>query len=88
MAKRKTFFEMALRCHVYDVAASKVKLRPLRDDGLLYAEHLQAAGVNAVLYPGHGLFHGCLRARSEVEEVDLLYCCLLAYPGSELLTQV
>jgi acetyl esterase len=44
--------------------------------------------VNAVLYPGHGLVHGCLRARSEVEEVDLLYCCLLAYPGSELLTQV
>lgn len=35
MAKRKTFFEMALRCHVDDLAAFKVKLRPLREDGLL-----------------------------------------------------
>ena len=88
MAKRKTFFEMALRCHVDDLAASKVRLRPLREDGFLYDTHLQAAGVNAVLYPGKGLVHGCLRARGEVWEVDQLYNCLLDYLGRELLTQV
>ncbi|WP_426219218.1 alpha/beta hydrolase [Pseudomonas sp. DWRC2-2] len=46
---------------------------PLRDDGMLYAERLQAAGVAAVLYPGKGLVHGCLRARRQVPEVDQLY---------------
>ncbi|MGY2375359.1 alpha/beta hydrolase [Pseudomonas sp. SDO524_S393] len=59
---------------------------PLRDDGMLYAERLQAAGVAAVRYPGKGLVHGCLRARGQVAEVDLLYDYLLQFLGSEGLT--
>ncbi|WP_455883530.1 alpha/beta hydrolase [Pseudomonas putida] len=59
---------------------------PLRDDGILYAERLQAAGVPAVLYPGKGLVHGCLRARGQAPEVDQLYRYLFDYLRSELLT--
>ncbi|MCU1782599.1 alpha/beta hydrolase [Pseudomonas sp. 13B_2.1_Bac1] len=61
---------------------------PLRDDGILYAERLQQSGVAAVLYPGKGLVHGCLRARGQVPEVDRLYGYLLDYLRSEGLTQV
>ncbi|MGF6327472.1 acetyl esterase/lipase [Pseudomonas sp. BS3782 TE3695] len=52
---------------------------PLRDDGVLYAERLNAAGVGATLYYGEGLVHGCLRARGQVAEVDRLYETLLGY---------
>jgi acetyl esterase len=52
---------------------------PLRDDGVLYAERLNAAGVSATLYYGEGLVHGCLRARGQVTEVDRLYETLLGY---------
>ncbi|MBD9601871.1 alpha/beta hydrolase [Pseudomonas sp. PDM10] len=52
---------------------------PLRDDGMLYAERLNAAGVTATLYYGEGLVHGCLRARGQVAEVDALYETLLGY---------
>ena len=52
---------------------------PLRYDGMLYAERLNAAGVAATLCYGEGLVHGCLRARGQVAEVDALYETLLGY---------
>lgn len=52
---------------------------PLCDDGMLYAERLNAAGVDAILYYGEGLVHGCLRARGQVAEVDRLYEILFGY---------
>jgi acetyl esterase len=57
---------------------------PLRDDGLLYAERLKAAGVAAKVYYGEGLVHGCLRARGQVAEVDRLYESLLGYLTARL----
>ncbi|MCY1268947.1 lipase [Pseudomonas jessenii] len=57
---------------------------PLRDDGVLYAERLNAAGVTATLYYGEGLVHGCLRARGQVAEVDVLYERLLGYLAVKL----
>jgi acetyl esterase len=57
---------------------------PLRDDGVLYAERLNAAGVAATLYYGNGLVHGCLRGRGEVAEVDALYETLLGYLTTKL----
>ncbi|WP_448106026.1 alpha/beta hydrolase [Pseudomonas azerbaijanoccidentalis] len=57
---------------------------PLRDDGVLYAERLNAAGVTATLYYGNGLIHGCLRARGQADEVDALYETLLRYLAEKL----
>ena len=51
---------------------------PLRDDGMQYTERLEAADVAVDFHPGHGLVHGCLRARGLAPEVDLLYAKLLA----------
>ncbi|WP_238343262.1 alpha/beta hydrolase [Pseudomonas sp. RW3S2] len=50
---------------------------PLRDDGLLYAQRLEDHGVTVDYFPGHGLVHGCLRAR-ELPEVEQLYEALFA----------
>ncbi|WP_338524709.1 alpha/beta hydrolase [Pseudomonas batumici] len=50
---------------------------PLRDDGVQYSERLRNAGVAVDFHPGHGLVHGCLRARGMAPEVDLLYEKLL-----------
>lgn len=52
---------------------------PLRDDGVLYSERLNAAGGTSTLYLGEGLVHGCLRGRGRVPEVDRMYRTLLAY---------
>ncbi|MFJ2686440.1 alpha/beta hydrolase [Pseudomonas sp. NPDC087342] len=57
---------------------------PLRDDGVRYAEQLNAAGVSAKLYYGEGLVHGCLRARRQVAEVDRLYENLLGFLADRL----
>jgi acetyl esterase len=57
---------------------------PLRDDGVLYAEQLEAAGVDTTLYYGEGLVHGCLRARAQVAEVDALYETLLGFLADKL----
>jgi acetyl esterase len=57
---------------------------PLRDDGVLYAERLNAAGVAATLYYGEGLVHGCLRGRGQVAEVDVLYETLIDYLAAKL----
>ncbi|MBV6824444.1 alpha/beta hydrolase [Pseudomonas sp. PD9R] len=57
---------------------------PLRDDGVQYAERLNAAGVAATLYYGEGLVHGCLRARGQVAEVDALYQTLFGYLAGKL----
>ncbi|WP_445577363.1 Acetyl esterase [Pseudomonas sp. E141] len=57
---------------------------PLRDDGVLYSERLNSAGVDAVLYVGGGLVHGCLRGRGQVPEVDQMYRTLLAYLADTL----
>lgn len=57
---------------------------PLRDDGVRYAEQLNAAGGAATLYVGEGLVHGCLRARGQVVEVDELYQALFGYLAAKL----
>lgn len=55
------------------------KWDPLRDDGVPYNERLNTAGVTSTLYVGEGLVHGCLRGRSQVQEVERMYRTLLAY---------
>ncbi len=50
---------------------------PLRDDGLRYAQRLGNDGVAVDYFPGHGLVHGCLRARG-LPEVEALYEALFA----------
>jgi acetyl esterase len=57
---------------------------PLRDDGVQYAERLNAADVPATLYYGNGLVHGCLRARGQVTEVDALYETLIDFLAAKL----
>ncbi|MBV7574225.1 alpha/beta hydrolase [Pseudomonas sp. PDM32] len=57
---------------------------PLRDDGVRYAERLNAAGGAATLYVGEGLVHGCLRARGQVAEVDELYQALFGYLAARI----
>ncbi|MNF78707.1 Carboxylesterase NlhH [compost metagenome] len=57
---------------------------PLRDDGVRYAERLNAAGGAATLYVGEGLVHGCLRARGQVAEVDELYQALFGYLSARI----
>ncbi|RKS21475.1 acetyl esterase [Pseudomonas sp. WPR_5_2] len=57
---------------------------PLCDDGVQYAERLNAAGVASTLYYGEGLVHGCLRARGQAVEVDALYETLLGYLAEKL----
>jgi acetyl esterase len=57
---------------------------PLRDDGVRYAEQLNAAGGAATLYVGEGLVHGCLRARGQMVEVDELYQALFGYLAAKL----
>ncbi|WP_285357273.1 alpha/beta hydrolase [Pseudomonas sp. lyk4-R2A-10] len=57
---------------------------PLRDDGVCYAERLNAAGVDAALYYGEGLVHGCLRARHQVAEVDRLFENLLGFMADKM----
>ncbi|MEN2395332.1 alpha/beta hydrolase [Pseudomonas halotolerans] len=57
---------------------------PLRDDGVLYSERLNIAGVSSSLYVGEGLVHGCLRGRGLVPEVDQMYRTLLAYVADTL----
>jgi acetyl esterase len=52
---------------------------PLRDDGVRYHERLSAAGVAVSFHLGKGLVHGCLRARGQVPDVDLLYEELLIH---------
>lgn len=42
---------------------------PLRDEGIAYAERLQASGVPVVLDRGPGLIHGYLRAKAYCDEV-------------------
>lgn len=46
---------------------------PLSDDGRVYVEKLQAAGVNAELHVGQGLLHSCLRMLRDCAETDRLY---------------
>ncbi len=45
---------------------------PLRDDATLFAKRLSEAGVEAEVYVGTGLVHGCLRAIGRSEGADLL----------------
>lgn len=54
---------------------------PLRDDGVEYVKRLRQAEVAAALHFGHGLMHGCLRARGLSPEVDELYDALAAALG-------
>lgn len=46
---------------------------PLRDDGQLYVERLQAVGVAAQFHFGRGLLHGCMRALERCPETARLY---------------
>ena len=51
---------------------------PLCDDGLRYVERLQAHGVAAECYFGHGLLHGCLRFWPQGMETARMYRALVA----------
>ena len=53
------------------------ELDPLHDDGVLYAEKLQAAGVRATLRSAPGMVHGFVRARrwSKVAQAEFETMC-------------
>jgi acetyl esterase len=46
---------------------------PLRDDGVVYEQKLNEAGVQTRFEPGLGLVHGCLRAKGMAREADEFY---------------
>ena len=49
---------------------------PLRDDGLRYAQRLQASGVAVECHVGRGLLHGCLRYWPQGKETARMYRAL------------
>ncbi len=50
---------------------------PVRDDGYEYIQALQQAGVQAELYLGKGLLHGCLRAIRDCPDSALMYQAII-----------
>ncbi|HXH04224.1 MAG TPA: alpha/beta hydrolase [Candidatus Competibacteraceae bacterium] len=68
-------FPLAARdfCGLPPALLLPVEHDPLRDDCHALRERLQAAGVEAELWLGQGLVHGCLRALGRSPGVDALF---------------